>query len=310
MNGHFDATRLGPAALLAAILLACAPAHAQQVTSDPSADAKPSDSAKADDGVKPEAKRLDHDSVKQADETDIAKESENPIGNLTVLPLQNYTNFGVGPNKGTQNILEFEPVVPFHVNPDWNIIARAVIPVVWNPDLSPFPSVPQAFAPTDFETFLTPSRSTDGWLWGVGPIAQLPTATSPTVGSSVWGLGPTAVLVHTGDKTVAGLLVNNVWSLGGVEQGPGAKRYESMLLEPFGNYNFGGGWFVSTSPLITADWDTPGRKWTVPLGGSAGRIIKLGGKLPVKFSLGGYYNVVTPQHGARWTTESIVAVIF
>ena len=36
-------------------------------------------------------------------------------------------------------------------------------------------------------------------------------------------------------------------------------------------------------------------------GAVAGRIIiKLGGKLPVKLSLGAYYNVVTPQYAARW----------
>ena len=77
----------------------------------------------------------------KANESDIAKESENPIGNLTVLPFENYTNFDVGPNKGTQNILAFEPVVPIHLNQDWNLITGAIIPVVWNPDLSPFPSV-------------------------------------------------------------------------------------------------------------------------------------------------------------------------
>ena len=246
----------------------------------------------------------------KADEDDIARESENPIGNLTILPFENYINFQVGPNKGTQDILEFEPVVPFHLNADWNIVARAVIPVVWNPDLSPFPSVPQAFAPVDFSTFLTPSHSTNGWLWGVGPIAQLPTSTSPTVGSSVWGLGPTAVLVHTGDKIVAGMLANQVWSLGGVEQGPGGRRYSSMLLEPFFNYNFGQGWFVSSAPLITADWDRAGRKWTVPVGLEGGRIIKLGGKLPVKLWAGAYYNLIAPEYGARWTLKSSVAVIF
>jgi hypothetical protein len=201
-------------------------------------------------------------------------------------------------------------VVPFHITPDWNIIARAIIPVVWNPDLSPFPSAPQAFGRTDFSAFLSPSKPTNGWLWGVGPIAQLPTATSSTVGSSVWGLGPTAVVVHTGEKIVAGVLVNQVWSLGGVDSGPGGRRYSTFLLEPFFNYNFGHGWFLNSAPIITADWERQGPKRTVPVGASFGRIIKLGGKLPVKLSLGGYYNVVTPQYGAKWTIQSVVAVIF
>ncbi len=282
------------AALFAACLIAFAPAHAQQ----------------APDPDQPTGARVDHDTVPKANESDIAKESENPIGNLTVLPFENYTNFDVGPNKGTQNILEFEPVVPIHLNQDWNLITRAIIPVVWNPDLSPFPSVPQAIAPTDFSAFLSPRNSGNGITWGVGPIAQLPTATSPTVGSSVWGLGPTAVVVKTTEHIVAGVLANQVWSLGGVEQGPGGKRYAQFLVEPFFNYNFVHGWFIRSAPIITDDENASGRKWTAPLGGAAGRIVKLGGKLPVKFSLGAYYNVVTPQYGAKWQIQSVVAVIF
>ncbi|HME84993.1 MAG TPA: hypothetical protein VKG91_10700 [Roseiarcus sp.] len=244
MNG----TKYRLAALLAALLLGCAPAHAQQVAPDPSADGKP------DDNYKPVT------DASKANEDDIAKESENPIGNLTILPLENYTNFGVGPHDGTQNILEFEPVVPVHLNANWNLINRAIIPVVWNPDLSPAPSVPQAFAPTDYSAFFSPRNPVHGWTWGVGPIVQLPTATSPTVGSSVWGIGPTAAVVHTSEHIVAGVLSNQVWSLGGVDSGPGGKRYAQFLVEPFVNYNFGHGWFVSSAPIITDDEDHAGRK--------------------------------------------------
>ena len=206
-------------------------------------------------------------------------------------------------------MLEFEPVHPFHITPDWNIITRAIIPVVWNPDLSPAPSVPQAFAPTNFSAFLSPRNPVNGWIWGVGPIAQIPTATSPTVGSSVWGLGPTAVIVHVGGPIVAGLLVDNVWSLGGAASGGGA-RYATFLTQPFFNYNFSRGWFVTTAPIITANEDGSGRRWTVPLGAEAGRVIKLGGKLPIRLQVGAYYNVATPQHGATWQMHSELAVIF
>ena len=278
----------GIAALLTTCLLACVPAHAQEATHDYA--------------------RNVTDPTK-ASEDDIARESENPIGNLIVLPFENYTNFGFGPNEGRQNILEFEPVVPFHITPDWTLITRAIIPAVWNPDLSPAPSVPQAIAPTDFSAFFSPSHSVDGWTWGVGPIAQIPTLTSTTVGSSVWGLGPTAVVVKTTEHIVAGALVTQVWSLGGTS-GPGGNRYASFLIEPFFNYNFGHGWFVNTAPIITCNEDGSGRKWTAPVGASFGRIIKLGGKLPVKMSVGAYYNVVTPQYGARWQLQSVVAVIF
>jgi hypothetical protein len=39
---------------------------------------------------------------------------------------------------------------------------------------------------------------------------------------------------------------------------------------------------VVFAPIITANWDGPGAKRTVPVGAQAGRLIKIGGKLPDK----------------------------
>jgi hypothetical protein len=151
----------------------------------------------------------------------------------------------------------------------------------------------------------------NGWTWGVDPIVQIPTATNSSVGSSVWGLGPTAVIVKTTGPTVAGLLLSNKFSLGGTS-GPSGTRYAQFLAEPFFNYNFGHGWFLSTAPIITFDeyGHGHGQRWTVPVGLEGGRIIKLDGKLPVKMSIGAYYNIVTPKYGAKWQLKSTVAIIF
>ncbi len=183
--------------------------------------------------------------------TDIAKKLENPIGDLYNVPFQNNTNFGYGPHSGTQNILNIQPVIPIHLTPDWNVITRTIIPLVWTPDVSPAPSVPFGVAPTTFSAFLSPAKPTNGWLWGVGPVVQIPTISNRDLGSSVWGGGPSAVLVYMNGPWVAGALANNVWSLGGVETGPGGKSYETFLTQPFVNYNFGGGWYVGSSPIIT-----------------------------------------------------------
>ena len=96
---------------------------------------------------------------------------------------------------------------------------------------------------------------------------------------------------------VAGALANNVWSFGGTH-GPGGNSYNAFLTQPFFNYNFGGGWYVGTSPIITADWQANGTIWTVPIGAQAGRVIRIG-KLPVNLLLGAYYNIVKPQYGRR-----------
>jgi hypothetical protein len=89
---------------------------------------------------------------------------------------------------------------------------------------------------------------------------------------------------------------------------PGAGGVPARV-EPFFNYNFGHGWFVGTAPIITANEYGTGQKWTVPVGAFAGRVIRVG-KLPVKLSIGAYYNAVTPQYGATWTLQTVVAFIF
>jgi hypothetical protein len=81
-------------------------------------------------------------------------------------------------------------------------------------------------------------------------------------------------------------------------------------MQPFFNYNFGGGWFVGTSPIITANEYGSGQKWTVPIGLQGGRLIKIAGKLPVNLSIGAYYNVVRPQFSPTWTIRTQIAVIF
>ena len=140
-------------------------------------------------------------------------------------------------------------------------------------------------------------------------IAQLPTATNKNLGSNVWGLGPAFVVVKLAGPIVTGVLVNDVFSLGGTS-GQGGTSYNLMTINPFFNYNFGGGWFVGTAPIMTANWDTGGQKWTLPVGAQAGRLIKLGGKLPVNLLLGAYYNALRPTGGATWQLRTQIALIF
>jgi len=63
------------------------------------------------------------------DATALAKKLQNPIGDLYSFPFQNNTNFNTGPHKGTQDILNVQPVIPIHINPDWTVITRTILPL-------------------------------------------------------------------------------------------------------------------------------------------------------------------------------------
>ena len=245
------------------------------------------------------------DDAKDESNGDLARQLQNPVGDLISVPWVNNTNFGYGPHNGTQNVLQLQPVVPFHITDDWNLITRTVLPVVWNPDLSPFPTAPVGTGPTSFTAFLAPKNPTNGFLWGAGPVAQLPTISSATLGPNVWGGGPSAVIVYMTGPWVAGALANNIWSLGGTR----SSSYSTFLGNPFVAYNFNDGWYVISGPNIVANWQTEGTKWTVPIGGGAGRTFRVGA-LPVDLAVSAYYNVVRPEIGPRWQISTTLALVF
>ncbi len=238
---------------------------------------------------------------------ELAKLAQNPIANLISVPFQNNTNFNYGPEDGTQNILNIQPVIPIKLNEDWNLITRTIFPLIRQPRLSPVQDSAFGLGDTQFSAFLSPSDA-KGWIWGVGVIAQLPTHTDSALGNENWGLGPTAVALHLehGDPWVYGMLINNLWSLDTSDDA----SYNNGLIQPFLNYNFKGGTYLTSAPIITVNWKADSDdRWTVPVGGGIGRIFHLG-RLPVNTQIGGYYNVVKPDDGADWQLRAQVQLMF
>ncbi len=101
-------------------------------------------------------------------------------------------------------------------------------------------------------------------------------------------------------------MVNNVWSVGSGDD----PSYNNFLFQPFLNYNFPDGLYLTSSPIITADWKADSDdRWTVPLGGGVGKIFHLG-KLPVNTQIQAFYNVVTPDDGPDWTLRLQMQLLF
>jgi hypothetical protein len=240
--------------------------------------------------------------------TELAKLAQNPVGNLISVPFQNNTNFNVGPLNGTQNILNIQPVIPIEINSEWNVITRTIVPVISQPALYPGDNRTNGIGDTVFTAFLSPAKP-GHWIWGAGPVFQLPTDTNAQLGNKNWGAGPSAVVLRLehGNPWVFGVLVNNIWSLSSSQRGG---SYNNGLIQPFVNYNFEGGFYLVSGPILTVDWKADsGQKWTVPLGGGIGKIFHMG-KLPVNTTLQAYYNVVHPDDGANWQLRFQVQLMF
>src|SRR5262249_1043476 len=156
---------------------------------------------------------------------ELAKLAQNPVGNLISLPFQNNTNLNFGPEKGTQNILNIQPVIPAEITKDWNINTRTILPVIHMPTLGPDIGSKDGIGDTVFTAFLSPANP-GHWIWGAGPVVQIPTNSSSELGNKNWGLGPSFVVLHLehDNPWVYGALVNNIWSVSNNKTGGSSNK--------------------------------------------------------------------------------------
>ena len=249
-------------------------------------------------------------SVYAASNADLAKAAQNPVADMISLPFQNNTNFNAGPYDKTQNVLNIQPVYPVHLNEDWNLITRTILPVISQPATAPGQDREFGLGDIQFSTFFSPKAPTaSGWIWGAGVVAQLDTATDDRLGQGAWGLGPTAVALRSQNAWLYGALINNVWS---VSEDSGRNDVNQMLIQPFINYNFPDipGRYLTFAPIITANWEaSSSNTWTVPLGLGIGQIMKFG-EQPVNLQASYYYNVERPGNAANYQVRLQVQFLF
>ena len=130
------------------------------------------------------------------DTQDLAKQAQNPIANLISVPFQNNTDFNYGPRERTQNVLNFQPVVPFKLSEDWNLITRTIVPIVHQPSLGKGESSDNGLGDINPTFYFATSVAKDV-LVGFGPTFTLPTSSQDSLGARKWSAGPAEVAVWT-----------------------------------------------------------------------------------------------------------------
>jgi len=256
-------------------------------------------------------------SISVADQTDeeLRHAAQNPVADLFSLSLRNSAYFGIGADDDAANVFEIQPVVPVGIG-DWNLIARTRIPVIYVPDPTPgIPELPQPMGAGDetglgdvnLTLFVSPNRPMHT-IWGAGPSISMPTATDDRLGSEKWSGGPAAVSLVVDGPWVFGVLARNLWSFAGDDDRADVSQ---LLVEPFLHFNMDDGWYLTSTPVVTADWETGDgdNRWTVPIGGGLGRLLRVG-DLPVNLQLQGFYQVERPDGGADWIVRTQMQFLF
>jgi hypothetical protein len=238
--------------------------------------------------------------------SEIAKQAENPIASVISVPLENDFNPHTGMNKEDSYVLEMKPVVPFKLSNDWNLITRTVIPVAQVPDLAPGVNGTSGLGDVQTSFFFSPQK-VGKVIWGAGPVISLPTATEDILGTKKTSIGPTAVVLGIQGHWLFGTLVQNLFSVAGPKERPDVNQ---MLMQPFVNYNMKHGWYLTSSPIITSNWEVRGNnRWTVPVGGGIGRIVHFG-KLPVSTYAQVFRNVDRPNGTTSWSARFQMTFLF
>lgn len=239
----------------------------------------------------------------EAESTDLAKKLSNPISDLVSVPFQFNWEQNVGPQKDTRFILNVQPVMPFALSKDVNLIARVIVPLVSQPAL--FDGGAPTFGVSDVLTsfFLSPSKSS--FIWGVGPVISFPSTSEPTLGSGKWGVGPTFVVLKQSGPTTVGVLWNQVWSVAGDEN---REDVSQMFLQPFVAYNTKSRWTFTLQSEMTANWKAETDKWTVPINLIFAKLSSFG-PFPASYSFGGGVYAAHSQVGPTWKLRGAITIL-
>lgn len=226
---------------------------------------------------------------------ELAKMAQNPLANMMSFPFQDNTTFSNGPNEDrTSNVLNIQPVLPFF---NGHLITRTIIPVITKPNYTPEGGSTTGIGDINMTLFYAPTPK-NGLTWGIGPVFIIPT--NNDVSLEKFSMGASFLLLKMAKKFVYGFLVSNSWSVAGNENAPDVNAF---LTQYFVNMNFPKGWYISSAPILTANWEaSEGNKWIVPFGGGGGKIVKIG-KIPFNFQAQFFYNAVRPTGYGDFSTR-------
>jgi hypothetical protein len=231
-----------------------------------------------------------------ADVRSIAREAQNPISKLTKVGLENNFNFGVGIDDEVQYVSNLQVNLPMALDDDWNVINVFRLPLLHQPEIQPGEGDETGLGNLDYTGFFALDNEVSG-MFGFGPVIVADTNSGEQLGPNSTAAGLAVLAIRNPGNWVYGGQIRNVWNI----PGDADDEISEIQLSGYVSYNLDDGWYWTSTPTIIGDWDASSSdRWTVPLGGGFGRVVKFGGQ-PVNFSLQSFWNLESPDRtGADW----------
>jgi hypothetical protein len=224
---------------------------------------------------------------------ELAKKLANPISSLISVPIQVNYDENIGPReKGSQLRINIQPVIPISLNDNWNLISRTILPIIDQDDILFEGRGETGLGDIVQSLFFSPKAPTSGGLiWGVGPVALLPTATDDELGGEKWGLGPTVVALKQEGPWTFGMLANHIWSVAGDDD---RADVSATFVQPFLSYITKTHTTLGLNTESTYDWNA--EQWSVPVNLTVNQLLKLGTQ-PIQLGGGVRYWAESPDNG-------------
>lgn len=231
----------------------------------------------------------------------LAAQLANPVAALINVPFQNNLDFGGGRGNALNYTLNVQPVIPFELNDNWNLITRTIVPLRYSERI--FPDHSFGLGDTVQSFFFSP-RPVDGLTWAVGPVFLYPTGTE-TYGGRQWAAGPTGLALKQSGPWLYGVLANHLWSLGGTPDSQ--QPTNATFVQPFVTYVFPSQTSLFLNTESTYDWSR--QQWTVPINAGVAQVVNFGGQA-VQFSLGARSYAEAPEGAPDWGVRFGVNFVF
>lgn len=225
---------------------------------------------------------------------DLGMALNNPVADLISVPLQfNFDQNHNPDDAGKITTLNIQPVIPFSISANWNLISRTIVPLKWSNDF------PAADFGSDFgygdivqSFFFSPKPlAANGWIWGAGPVFVLPLSRAndePFYGAGEWAGGLTAVALKQQNGWTYGGLINHVANFGASHD----VDINATFLQPFVAFTTPQAWTFALNTESTYDWDA--KQWIVPINASFSKVVTIGSQA-VSFQLGARYHADGPD---------------